>query len=73
MSEVPLHRPLGARYPYRGTSIMSEVPLYRPQFAEPGIVSASKMRGLYRGTSLVRNNPSLGPYSRIVSRALWWS
>jgi len=27
----------------------------------------------YRGTSLIRNNASLGPYSRTVARALWWS
>ena len=27
----------------------------------------------YRGTSLIRNSPSLGPYSRTMPRALWWS
>ena len=27
----------------------------------------------YRGTSLIRNNPPLGPYGRIVPRALWMS
>ena len=27
----------------------------------------------YRGTSLIRNNPSLGLYSRLMPRALWWS
>ena len=27
----------------------------------------------YRGTSLMRNNPFLGPYSRLMPRALWWS
>ena len=26
----------------------------------------------YRGTSLIRNSSVLGPYSRAVSRALWW-
>jgi hypothetical protein len=26
-----------------------------------------------RGTSLMKNNPSLGPYSRLMPRALWWS
>jgi len=26
---------------------------------------------LYRITSLIRNNPSLGPYDRPMSRALW--
>ena len=29
--------------------------------------------GPYRGTLLIRNNPSLGPYSRLMPRALWWS
>ena len=27
----------------------------------------------YRGTSLIRNRHPVGPYSRTVSRALWWS
>ena len=27
----------------------------------------------YRGTSLIRNRPTLAPYSRFMSRALWWS
>ena len=26
----------------------------------------------YRGTSLIRNSAPLGPYSRTMSRALWW-
>ena len=26
----------------------------------------------YRGTSLIRNCASLGPYSRTIPRALWW-
>ena len=26
-----------------------------------------------KGTSLIRNNHYLGPYSRTVPRALWWS
>ena len=29
--------------------------------------------GVYRGTSLIRNRPPLGPYSRTMPRALWWS
>ena len=28
---------------------------------------------VYRGTSLIRNGAPLGPYSRNVPRALWWS
>jgi hypothetical protein len=27
----------------------------------------------YRGTSLVRNSSPLGPYTRPMPRALWWS
>ena len=27
----------------------------------------------YRGTSLIRNSAPLGPYSRTMPRALWWS
>ena len=27
----------------------------------------------YRGTSLIRNRPILAPYSRCMSRDLWWS
>ena len=27
----------------------------------------------YRGTSLIRNAPLIGPYSRTISRVLWWS
>ena len=27
----------------------------------------------YRGTSLIRNTPLLGPYSRTIPGVLWWS
>ena len=27
----------------------------------------------YRGTSLIRSNPLVGPYSRPMPRVLWWS
>ena len=33
---------------------------------------AMSLRG-YSGTSLVRNRAPLGPYSRTVPRAIWWS
>ena len=29
--------------------------------------------GVYRGTSLIRNTLPVGPYSRPMTRALWWS
>ena len=28
---------------------------------------------LYRGTSLIRNTPRVGPYNRTLPRVLWWS
>ena len=28
---------------------------------------------MYRGTSLMRHNTPLGPYSRTMPMALWWS
>ena len=37
--------------------------LHRPQ----------KLADTYKGTSLIRNSPTLGPYSRPVPRGLWWS
>ena len=37
-----------------------------------GVSDFRKFRG-YRGTSLTRNRPTLGPYSRPMPRALWWS
>ena len=36
----------------------------------PGMLN-NAMR--YRGTSLIRNNPLLGPCSRTMPRTLWWS
>jgi len=34
----------------------------------------SQSEGLaYRGTSLIRNSPPLGPYGRPMPRALWWA
>jgi hypothetical protein len=35
--------------------------------ADTGIVSA------YRDTSLIRNTRPVGPYSRLMPMALWWS
>jgi len=28
---------------------------------------------VYRGTSSIKKRPPVGPYSRAMSRALWWS
>ena len=32
-----------------------------------------KVHRRYRGTSLIKNNPCLGSYSRLKPKALWWS
>jgi len=32
-----------------------------------------RTRNVHRGTSLIRNRTHLGPYSRPMPRALWWS
>ena len=67
---------------------MSEVLLYsrrivQPSRSLPQLQSSNYNRAngpqvflsfrSYRGTSLIINNPSLGPYSRLMPRALWWS
>ena len=31
------------------------------------------LKQAYRGTSLMKNMPFLGPYSKTLSRVLWWS
>ena len=36
-------------------------------------LSAVLLCDAYRGTSLMKNNPSCGPCSRLMPRALWWS
>jgi hypothetical protein len=48
---------------------MSQVPLYseRPLLTPPRM---HPHRDWYRGTSLIRNRPPLGPYSRPMPRAL---
>ena len=48
--------------------------LYIADLQEAGVVFFLRLRNLsYRGTSLIRNTPLLGPYSRTVPRVLWWS
>jgi len=37
--------------------------------ARPGCVSSAPSRG----TSLIRNSAPLEPYSRFISRDIWWS
>ena len=44
-----------------------------PAFASACANAYLGCRGEYRGTSLIRNTPLLGPYSRAIPRVLWWS
>ena len=41
----------------------------------PGLLSSQKLSDpiVYRGTSLIRNTPLLGPYSRTIPVVIWWS
>ena len=67
-----------------GQFLMSEVPLYLVK--RVGAAGLDKPFDLlvwhhlrhrkvmeYRGTSLMRKRPPLGPYMRAIPRALWWS
>ena len=38
-----------------------------------GTTNYTALATSYRGILLVRNNPSLGPYRRLIPRNLWWS
>ena len=78
---VLLQGPSGVRFP------MSEVPLYRRRAHHHSQVSFFRVRGRlsarvvsvsciqkdYGGAWLIKNNAPLGPYSRNMPRALWWS
>ena len=44
-----------------------------PEVAREGVTRNKKHGPSYRGTSLIRNSAPLGPYSRTMPRALWWS
>jgi len=37
------------------------------------VLNEGQSQDAYRGTSLIRNSAPLGPYSRNMPRALWWS
>ena len=43
------------------------------QSGKTWLFPAPKMMDLYRGNSLIRNRAPLGPYSRFLPRAVWWS
>jgi len=45
----------------------------RPPLRSPRTLPPGQHAGTYRGISLIRNSPLLGPYSRAMPRALRWS
>ena len=53
--------------------LMSEVPLYMAAMLISTQASLLSADASYRGASLIRNCAPLGPYSRIMPRALWWA
>ena len=74
MGEVPLYLPVRSDRGYskwsdRGYSKCGEGG-GRLDNQSLGVLYSSKG---YRGTSLIRNRPIPGPYSRPMPRALWWS
>ena len=54
-----------------GYFLMSEVPLYPAACPERSNDRTALLP--YRGTSLIRKRPSLGPYRRAMPGPLWWS
>ena len=60
MSEVPLYRTPVKSIPRKGTA---------PDASYAPLDSGGDG---YRGVSLIRNTPLLGPYSKTVPRVLWW-
>ena len=59
---------------YRGTSLTQSRAHLGPPLAP---YTLKRREGSfvvpYRSTSLIRNTPLLGPYSRTILRDLWWS
>ena len=55
----------GVRIPSAGEKLIGR--FYTPALRNPEVPAS------YRGTSLIRNSAPLGPYSRNMPRALWWS
>ena len=51
---------------------MSEVPLWR-SLPSASTCSFQGAGSRYTGTSLIKNSAPLGPYSRPMPRAMWWS
>ena len=56
-SLVPLGKPPGEGAPCHVAEVLTRI----------------QVEEAYRVTSLIRNIPLLGPYSRTIPRVLWWS
>ena len=54
------------RYPPRQTSKVGSFSTQTRTYVTPNVFE-------YRGTSLIRKRHPVGPYSRVMPRALWWS
>jgi hypothetical protein len=62
----------GSGFRVQSSGFRVESPPFHPPM--PGGIGARAAHGIgYRGTSLIRNTPLLGPYSRTLPRVLWWS
>ena len=83
MSEVPLYGDVCPEFretpPLKYSVVSMQVPR-RPLSLELRDATVYGCKGLknepasdYRGTSLIRKRLPLGPYSRHVTRTLWWS
>ena len=69
-STAPLHIQDGV-LPYALCELVGPVSAALASIGMPRASPTS--RRSYRGTSLIRNCPPLGTYSRAMPRALWWS
>jgi len=75
MSEVPLYPCTCSRFtrPAGFTRARSAEVLRFPCEEVPFFMIPCDGVLLYMGTSLIRNSLTLGPYSRPMPKALWWS
>ena len=55
-----------------GTSL-APLPSRAPHHLHSALGQCCVTKYWYRGTSLIRNTPLLGPYRRSIPRVLWWS
>ena len=74
MSEVPMYmKDFLEQWLMETTHGLSTNERLSRQKAEGNHVSAREWRPLYRGTSLIRSTPPVGPYSNPMPRTIWRS